>query len=131
MELRSLLVGLFLVFLIYILSTAAYRLFLSPISHFPGPRLAALTFWYEGYHDVIRDGRYTWKIKELHEKYGKLLIASDGSPKDPFLTGSSLGPIVRINPCELHINDADFYHVLYSGASRRTDKWLWSAKMFG
>jgi hypothetical protein len=71
MEPRSLLVGLLLVLLVYILSTAAYRLFFSPISHFPGPRLAALTFWYEGYYDVVRDGRYTWKIKELHEKYGK------------------------------------------------------------
>lgn len=55
----------------YALITTIYRLFLSPIRHFPGPLLAALTFWYEGYYDVIKDGRYTWKIKELHEEYGE------------------------------------------------------------
>jgi hypothetical protein len=56
--------------LVYVLATSLYRLFFSPIRHFPGPKLAALTFWYEGYYDVVKDGRYTWKIKELHERYG-------------------------------------------------------------
>ena len=46
------------------------RLLVSPISHIPGPRLAALTFWYEFYFDVVLKGRYTWKIQELHKKYG-------------------------------------------------------------
>jgi hypothetical protein len=46
------------------------RLVLSPVAKFPGPKLAALTFWYEFYYDVIQPGRYTWKIKELHEQYG-------------------------------------------------------------
>ena len=34
------------ILLLYVVSTAVYRLFLSPIAKFPGPRLAALTFWY-------------------------------------------------------------------------------------
>jgi hypothetical protein len=55
----------------YSLCGALYRLVLSPIADFPGPRLAALSFWYEFYYDVILQGRYTWKIKELHERYGK------------------------------------------------------------
>jgi len=38
---------------------------------------------------------------------------------------------VRINPYELHINDPDYYDEIYSGASKRRDKWGWSAKMFG
>lgn len=41
------------------------------------------------------------------------------------------GPIVRINPYELHINDPDYYDEVYVGNSRRTNKWPWSAKMFG
>lgn len=31
---------------LYLLYTVAYRLFLSPVSKFPGRKLAALTFWY-------------------------------------------------------------------------------------
>lgn len=36
-------------YLVYkLIAGAIYRLYLSPISHIPGPKLAALTFWYEG-----------------------------------------------------------------------------------
>ncbi|GIZ37790.1 hypothetical protein CKM354_000122500 [Cercospora kikuchii] len=60
--------------------------------------LAAATFWYEFYYDVVKQGRYTWKIRELHEQYG---------------------PIVRINPYEVHINDPDYYNEIYTGPSKR------------
>lgn len=56
--------------LIYLGSLAIYRLFLSPISKFPGPKLAALSLWYEFYHDVVRGGQYCFKINELHDQYG-------------------------------------------------------------
>lgn len=56
--------------LLYLCSLVIYRLFLSPISRFPGPRLAALSLWYEFYHDVIRGGQYCFKINELHDQYG-------------------------------------------------------------
>jgi len=95
--------------IIYVLSVSIYRLCFSPVASFPGPRLAALTSWYEGYYDVICDGQYTFKIKQLHRKYG---------------------PVVRINPHELHVNDPDFYRTLYA-VGRPTDKWDWSARMFG
>ena len=54
----------------YFVYIAFSRLLVSPISHIPGPRLAAFTFWYEFYYDVVLKGRYTWKIQELHKKYG-------------------------------------------------------------
>lgn len=39
---------------------------------------------------------------------------------------------MRINPYELHINDPEYYDVLYvSGSVRRTAKWPWQAKMYG
>ena len=41
------------------------------------------------------------------------------------------GPIVRINPYELHIDDPDFYDQVNPGPTKRTDKWEWTAKMFG
>ena len=91
---------------VYTLYGAIYRMYLSPVASFPGPRLAALTFWYEFYYDVIKHGRYTWKIGELHTLYG---------------------PIVRINPYEIHIIDPDFYDELYvSHGKRKTDLWSWT-----
>ena len=78
--------------LCYVLYGAFSRLVLSPIRLVPGPKLAALTFWYEFYYDVVLFGRYTWKIAELHQQYG---------------------PIIRINPFETHINNPDFYDEIY------------------
>ena len=46
--------------------------------------------------------------------------------------GREKGPIVRINPYEIHINDPEFYDELYVGATKgRSDKWYWSMRMFG
>lgn len=63
-----------LLFLIYLASLVIYRLYWSPLAKIPGPKLAAATFWYEFYYDVIRRGRYTWKIGELHEEYGMSIV---------------------------------------------------------
>jgi cytochrome P450 len=46
-------------------------------------------------------------------------------------TKSPKGPIIRINPEELHVNDPSFYDYIYVGPTRRTNKWPWSAQMFG
>ena len=45
-------------YIAYYIYIAIYRLLLSPISKFPGPRLAALTWWYEFYYDVIKVRKY-------------------------------------------------------------------------
>jgi len=57
----------------YLLTLAFYRLFIHPLARFPGPKLAALTRYVEGYYDVICGGQYTWKIAEMHKKYGEHL----------------------------------------------------------
>lgn len=85
----------------YVVQLAVRRLYFSPISHIPGPKLAAATWWYEFYYDIVLGGQYTFKIIDLHKKYG---------------------PVVRINPDEVHVGDPDFYPELYPGASRRREK---------
>lgn len=55
---------------IWIVSKTLYRLFFHPLSHIPGPKLAAASHALEFYHDVIRGGMYIWEIERMHEKYG-------------------------------------------------------------
>jgi hypothetical protein len=50
---------------------AVRRLYFHPLSHIPGPTLAALTWWYEIYFDFVKQGQFVFKIKELHKKYGR------------------------------------------------------------
>lgn len=52
-------------------STIIYSLFLHPLAKFPGPRYAAVTHYYQFYYDVIKRGRFPWKLKLMHEEYGK------------------------------------------------------------
>ena len=55
---------------VYVLSLVIYRLFFSPIAKFPGPKLAAVTSWYELYYDVVHKGKYLFEIEKMHDKYG-------------------------------------------------------------
>ena len=51
--LQSTVVELLVLFVIlYTLYVVVSTLYLSPIAHIPGPKLAALSFWYEFYYDV-------------------------------------------------------------------------------
>lgn len=50
-----------------------YHLYFHPLSNFPGPKLAAATFLYEFYYDVVKSGMYIWEIERMHEKYGKYI----------------------------------------------------------
>ena len=61
------------VILIWIIYGAIWRLYLSPLSKFPGPKLAALTYWYEFYYDVMKPGGglFLWELEKLHKKYGE------------------------------------------------------------
>lgn len=63
--------GLLIAYLLYLAGLVFYRLYLSPIAKFPGPRLAAATYLFEGYYDVVKRGKYTFKIRDLHAKYGQ------------------------------------------------------------
>ncbi|KAJ5973770.1 benzoate 4-monooxygenase cytochrome P450 [Penicillium waksmanii] len=85
----------------YFIARYTYRLFFHPLSKIPGPKLAAISYLPEFYHDVVRKGMYMWEIEKMHQKYG---------------------PIIRINPREVHIKDPAFYDEIYAGGMRIRQK---------
>ncbi|KAJ5872206.1 cytochrome P450 [Penicillium soppii] len=100
---------------IYLAVLALYRLDWSPIAHSPGPRLGALTGWYETFFDVVHGGQFTFQIEKLHLQYGK----SEYLPHKPQSFKASIpGPIIRISPGEVHISDPNFYNQLYTVTAR-------------
>ena len=70
LSLQELFLSLVCLLAAYVTALSIYRLYFSPLARFPGPKLAAATLWYEFYYDVVKRGRYTWKIAELHAQYG-------------------------------------------------------------
>ena len=54
----------------YLLVLAIHRLWFNPLAKFPGPKLAALSRWYEFYYEVVLRGQFTFHIQDLHKKYG-------------------------------------------------------------
>jgi hypothetical protein len=73
-SLLTLLILTFALWVVYLLGLAIYRLYLSPLARFPGPRLAALSNWYEFYYDVMLQGNFTFHIHDLHEQYGMSIL---------------------------------------------------------
>ncbi|KAH8723051.1 cytochrome P450 [Phaeosphaeriaceae sp. PMI808] len=91
-------------YILYLVGLGVWRLHLHPLAKFPGPRLAALTLWYECYWDVVKGGQYFREIERLHSIYG---------------------PIVRISPEELHVKDPEWFNELYPVGNRKRDKYVW------
>lgn len=69
-KLFSLALVIALYLLLYSFSVVAYRLAFSKLSGFPGPKLAAATYWYEFYFDCLRNGKYIFEVEKMHKKYG-------------------------------------------------------------
>jgi hypothetical protein len=53
---------------------------LHPLHMFPGPKLAAASFLYEAWYDLVKGGRYCWEIKTMHDKYGMCFKISLARP---------------------------------------------------
>jgi hypothetical protein len=79
-----------LLYVLYLLSLAIYRLYFSPLASFPGPKLTALTGWYETYLECFHNGggQFTFHIRAWHEKYG--VFPSFSSARRSLLTSSQV-----------------------------------------
>lgn len=71
----------------------------------------------------------------MHEEYGmenfsgrfvregfREMTAADELKTGANIENDSKGPIIRINPYELHIDDLEFYDELYAGSTRKREK---------
>lgn len=58
----------------YGITLGIYRVYFSPLSHIPGPKLAAATRWYEFYYDAIKVAKFYKQIEKLHAQYGKFIV---------------------------------------------------------
>lgn len=79
----NLFISLSLPGLLYFVILCVRRVYFHPLSQFPGPRLAALSRWYEFYFDIIKGGTFSKQFPALHQKYGTL-IPSFARFKSPF-----------------------------------------------
>ncbi|KAL5342203.1 cytochrome P450 [Aspergillus crustosus] len=86
---------------VYLVALSTYRLYFHPLRHIPGPKLAAISHGYEFYFNVIKGGLFIWEVERMHKVYG---------------------PIVRINPREVHIQDPTYYEEIYASSHRKRNK---------
>lgn len=88
-----LVLGLSMLLAISMAVTALYRLTLHPLAHIPGPKIAAVTQLYQTFYCYYGNkSRFYQKIDHLHAKYG---------------------PVVRITPNEVSLNDPENYNKIY------------------
>ncbi|KAL2860989.1 cytochrome P450 [Aspergillus lucknowensis] len=92
-EVARLASALLLVLLAWGLFVALQRVYWHPLRKIPGPLLAGVTGWWEFYYDVIENGTLVKTLPRLHCEYQS--------------------PVIRIAPNHVHVNDPEFYHVVY------------------
>lgn len=114
---------------VYTAYGVVYRLYLSPIAKFPGPKLAALTSWQVAFKNpkLFEHSAKPATGMNITTMYiptkanSKFPISQEHQPKPTSQSTMMLavmhekyGPIMRINPVQLHIATPEFYDTLYS-----------------
>ncbi|PPQ66756.1 hypothetical protein CVT24_008713 [Panaeolus cyanescens] len=93
----SMMLFIVIIWIIKGVATSVYRVYLHPLSRFPGPKLAAVTSLYRTYYEVFKDGALLERIHQLHQLHG---------------------PTIRIGPNELHFSTPAAYSDIYLQGSR-------------
>ncbi|TGZ78177.1 cytochrome P450 [Ascodesmis nigricans] len=91
--------------LTFFLLHITHNLFFHPLSHIPGPRLAAATHLYLTYHHF--HGRLPFVLKLLHSHYGPVLRIAPNTLN--FSSGTSLADIYGSSPHRKFFRKAPFY----------------------
>ncbi|KAF4997554.1 hypothetical protein FGRMN_3759 [Fusarium graminum] len=86
-------------YIVYWTGIVIYRLTFHPLAKFPGPFLCRTSWFYQVYFEAFLSGRMLERLPALHEKYG---------------------PVVRINPGEVHIKDPVVFHQIYKQNTKFT-----------
>ena len=79
------------------LTPIIYNVFLHPLRHFPGPRMAGATSWWRAYKEVFQQVTMAQLLFDLHQEYGKMMKLRRRS----IGLMHSIGEIVRIAPNEV------------------------------
>lgn len=98
----NLFISLFLPGLLYLVIVCVRRVYFHPLSQFPGPRLAAVTRWYEFYFDIIKGGIFSKQFPALHQKYGTLIpfVATSDSSLANHMIRTNCSYFTRPTSCE-------------------------------
>ena len=102
-----------LTILLGIVSWACYliifRLFFHPCRHIPGPLLARISYVYAFYYDVILGGCMAENLLKVHARYGEFDLVLLARKVPEALNLLATGPIVRIGPDMVHVQDSKFF----------------------
>ena len=96
-------IGTGVALLLAVFSKYIYRLAFHPLAKFPGPKLAAATSLYGAFYDLRPRTSYVKKFSRLHDRYGTPSLIRHREEL------TEAGPIVRVWPNHLHINDMEAY----------------------
>ena len=132
-------------FVFYYSGLVIYRLYFHPLAKFPGPKLAAATLWSVSLRRIhsrllLMGQPGMNSISTLIRKvptFGRSKTSMNNmvplsSPIILFLalTKPVSGPIVRISPHALHVNDPEFYDVYSGRVGEKRNKYQWALSHF-
>jgi Cytochrome P450 len=97
--------------LVWITSLVIYRRFIHPLAKIPGPFWASITHFYIVRYNLFSGrSQFCFQVEKLHQEYG---------------------PVARISPDEIHLNDPDNYEKVYYIGSTAPPKTRYFYDAFG